>query len=225
MRWASLLACLLCVGATAAGCREEPPAFSPRTRIGIVPEGFAVRPVSSAAGAAAYVDDYVRALGLEGVRAVRALGFEGAYWVYVAESKTGRAAFSVAVRRDGAVSVRQFPAMEPEMMWNQKYGHEARPDPTEIEGGVTPTEAETAARRALPEGADLRLGTPCAYYGYFLFPVCEGDRWVGEAAVNAVGGEVAWKRFPSPPLSRWAAPGTTWPCGGRVGEGGASAPR
>lgn len=184
-------------------------------RVGTVPEGFAERPVSSAADAAAYVDDYVRALGLEGVRAVRALGFEGTYWVYAAESETGRAAFSLAVRRDGAVSVRRFPSMEPEMMWNQKYGHEARPDPAEIEGGMTPAEAKTLARRALPEGADLRPGIPWAYYGYFLFPLCEGGRWAGEAAVNAVGGAAVWKRFPSLPRSRWAAPGTTWPCGGR----------
>jgi hypothetical protein len=181
--------------------------FSPRTRVGTVPESFTARAVTSAADAAAYVDAYARALGVEDVRAERALGFDGRYWVYVGERNTGRAAFSLEVREAGGIDIRKFPTMAPEMMWNQKYGHRARPDPAAIEERLAPAEAEELLRRRLPEDSGLRPGEPSTYWGYVLFPLCEGSRLVGEAAVNTADREVVWNRFLESPLSSWTAPG------------------
>lgn len=188
------------------GCTKPPP-FPPRTRVGSVPEGFITRPIASAADAASYVEDYSRALGLDNIDVVRVLGFTGVYWVYAVEADTGRAAFALEVQANGEIASKRFPAMEPEMMWNQKYGHEARPDPADIEEKVSPEEAEALVQKTLPEAAQVRPGKPSDYYGYVLFPLCEGNRPVGEAAVNEVNRKVAWKRFPETPRSTWYAPG------------------
>jgi hypothetical protein len=172
-----------------------------------MPEGFAARPVTSAADAAAYVDGYVRALGVEDVRAARVLGFGSTYWVYAAEVRTGHPAFSLTVGADGEIQIRKFPAMDPEMMWNQKYGHEARPNAELVDGETGAAGAAQRLRQALPADHKVEPGKVSAYYGYFLFPLCEGDRLVGEGAVEAGGGKVVWKRFPEAPRSTWLAPG------------------
>ncbi len=155
-----------------------------------------------------------RTLGVQDVRAVRVLAFESVYWVYVVETGTGRPAFSLAVDTDGDVKVREFPAMDPEMMWNQKYGHQARPNAEMIETDWGAAGAAERVRQALPTEGKLDLGKVSPYFGYFLFPLCEGDRQVGEAAVDAVQGKTVWKRFPEPPRSTWVAPGA----GGRLCE-------
>ncbi|MDF1551600.1 MAG: hypothetical protein P1P84_00995 [Deferrisomatales bacterium] len=201
---------LLTASLLAAGCSENS-SFPPRTRVGTVPEGFSLRPVSSAEDAAAYVDGYARALGVQDVRAAQVLGFGNVYWVYVTERNTDRPAFSLKVGADGAIGIRPFPAMAPEMMWNQKYGHEARPNPAMIEKSAPPAKAGKRLRQALPANGEVRPGEASAYYGYFLFPLCEGDRLVGEAAVNAADGVVTWKRFPEPPRSLWVAAGAKGP--------------
>ncbi|MBI5443563.1 MAG: hypothetical protein HY900_20435 [Deltaproteobacteria bacterium] len=203
-RWACGL---LVAGFLVFGCGTPPAALS-RAQVGIMPEGFARRPVSSTADAAAYVDSYAEALGLKGVRAVRALGFSGSYWVYVAEEDTDRSAFSLEVRADGEITARRFPTMDPEMMWNQKYGHRARPDLSQIEEGLTLAKAANVAREALPKATEVGFGKGSAYYGYVLFPLCQGGRLVGEAAVNTANGEVVWKRLPEPPRTAWPAPDT-----------------
>ena len=186
------------------GC-SEPTALPRRSEVGIMQERFSRRPVSSAADAAAYVGGYARTLGLDGVRAERALGFGNSYWVYAIEEGTGRAAFSLEVRANGEITARRFPTMDPEMMWNQKYGHRARPDPSMIEEKMTPAKAAEAAREALPKDTGVRLGKGSAYYGYVLFPLCEGGRLVGEAAGKATNGEAGWKRLPEPTRTTWAA--------------------
>ncbi|MBI5016221.1 MAG: hypothetical protein HZB55_12145 [Deltaproteobacteria bacterium] len=196
---------ILVAGLLLFGC-GEPAAFPSRAQVGAMPEAFSRHPVSSAADAAAYVDGYARTLGLKGVRAVRALGFDSSYWVYVAEEAAGHAAFSLEVRADGEITMRRFPTMDPEMMWNQKYGHQARPDLSQIDEGLTLAKAANVAREALPKDTEVGFGKGSAYYGYFLFPLCEGGRLVGEAAVNTANGEVVWKRLSEPPRTTWAAP-------------------
>jgi len=204
-RWASVAWSLL-AGLSVFGCTEAP-TFPPRTLVGSMPEGLVQRPVTSAADAAAYADEYDRVLGVGDVRAVRVLGFEKVYWVYVQESTTGRPAFTLAVGADGDLQVRNFPGMEPEMMWNQKYGHEARPTLDRMESGLSVAEATERLRQALPADGKMKPGKVSAYYGYFLFPLCEENRLVGEGAVDAVRREVVWKPFPEPPQSTWLAPG------------------
>lgn len=196
-----LLAVLLSAGCT------EPVVFPPRTLVGTRPEGFMPRPVLSAADAAAYVNAYAQELGVTGVRAERVLDIGGTYWVYASEVDTGRPAFALQVGTDGAIDMKRFPAMEPEMMWNQKYGHNGRPDPATIDERVAPGEARDQVLRALPEGSGLRPGAVSAYYGYSVVSLCEGERLAGEAAVNAVTGEVVWQRFPRAPETVWRAPG------------------
>jgi hypothetical protein len=136
--------------------------------------------VVSPADATAYAEAYHRALGLSGVRAERVLA--------------------------GEIRIRRFTATEPEMMWNQKYGHRARPRLSAIQERVTPDQAGALAREALSEAAG-RPGKPHAYYGYMLFPLCDDSGQVGEAAVNAADGTVAWSRFPEPPAGTWEARG------------------
>jgi len=201
-----LLGCSLLLGLWGLACTEAP-TFPPRTQVGSVPAGFPPRPVTSPADAAAYVEAYSQALGVEDVRVTRVLGFEGVYWVYVRERETGRPAFTLTVGVDGDIQVRKFPAMEPEMMWNQKYGHEARPNPAMMESRLDVAEATHQLRQALAAESKIQPGKAAAYYGYFLFPLCEEDRLVGEAAVDALRGEVVWKPFPAPLRSTWFAPG------------------
>jgi hypothetical protein len=193
LTWIAGLALLL-------GSCSEPPVFPPRTKVGLVPEAFTTHPVPSPADAATYVGDYVRALGLGGVSVDRVLSVQDVHWVYVTEAKTGRPAFALTVQADGKITPKTFPTMDPEMMWNQKYGHRARPDLASLVESVSPDKAAEIARRALPPGGGLRPGDGSAYYGYVLYPLCEDNRLVGEAAVNTVDGAVQWKRFPEPPL-------------------------
>lgn len=207
--WVSL-GCGLLIGLWGMACTRAP-TFPPRTLVGTMPEGFAPRSVKSAADAAVYVDAYDRALGVDDVRVVRVLGFDGGYWVYVQEDPAKKPAFTLTVGADGGIQVRKFPAMEPEMMWNQKYGHEARPDLDTMEIRVDVAEATRHLREALPAGGSLQPGKVSAYYGYFLFPLCEGSRLAGEAAVDAVRAEVVWKPFPSSLRDTWSAPGEDAP--------------
>ncbi len=169
-----------------------------RARVGIVPEGFEMRAVPDAAAAARYTRLYVAALGLKGlqVRRVAITRTEGYFYVYVAERSTGRGAFTLEITPQGRLSVRRFPSMDPEMMWNQKYGHRARRDLGMIRERLTPEQARARAAKAIPASTGLRLGSQEHYYGYLLvFLLDPGGRWVGEAAVNTVSGRVVWARF------------------------------
>lgn len=123
----------------------------------------------------------------------------------------GGGAFSLEVSSSGQVSARRFPAPEPELMWNQKYGHRARPRLSAIQETLAPADAETLLRQTLSQGENLSVGKPTAYYGYVLFPLCGEGRQVGEAAVSSVDGRLVQALFPEPPASAWVAPG--------VGEG------
>ncbi len=196
----------LAAAALAAGC-ADPADFPPRTRIGTVPKGFAIRPVVSVADASSYAGEYLRAVGVEGVRVERALGFPEAYWAYATEVESGRGAFSLEVSSSGQVSARRFPSPEPELMWNQKYGHRARPRLSAIQETLAPAEAEARLREALPPGQGLGIAPPVAYYGYALFPLCGEAVQVGEGAVSTVDGRVVLALFPAPPEGAWAVPG------------------
>ncbi len=190
------LVALLVAAAPWAG-RAGIPAELRRTAVGSMPEGFPKKPVADARGAARYVEAYIRALGLEGVRVHRVVETADRYFVYVREKKGGREAFALEVRPDGAIRAKRFPGMYPEMMWNQKYGHRARRDPAMVQEPVSMDEALRRARRAVAaEG--LALGSPGLYYGYVLWPVLDPrGRPVGEVAVDRYGGGVAWERFPA----------------------------
>ena len=189
------LAALLVAAAPWAG-RAGVPAELRRTAVGSVPEGFAKEPVADARGAARYVEAYIRALGLEGVRVHRVVETADRYFVYVREVRGGREAFALEVRPDGAIRAKRFPGMYPEMMWNQKYGHRARRDPAMVREPVSLEEALERARRAVASEG-LALGSPWLYYGYVLWPVLDPrGRLVGEVAVDRYGGGAAWERFP-----------------------------
>lgn len=190
----------------AAGCSDSK-TFPPRTRVGTVPKAFSARAVVSPADAAAYAESYNGALGIEGVRIERVLTFGDAYWVYLAEVGTGRGAFSLGVSPAGDLAARQFPAPDPELMWNQKYGHRARHRLSAIQENLSLEETESLLRLTLPGSEGIRPGEPTAYYGYALYPLCDDGHQVGEAAVNTADGKAVWDRFPERPASVWVAPG------------------
>lgn len=176
------------------GCNEGAD-FTRRTAVGTVPEGFRVRALASSGDVAAYTEAYIRALGLEGVRVARVVKVGNRYYVYTAETETNRGAFVLEVGTGGEIDVKRFPTMDPEMMWNQKYGHRARPKESAIHMKRTVQEATDLAEKAVAKEPLLALGKPETYYGYYLFPLYEGTRLVGEAAVNAADGRVVWDRF------------------------------
>ncbi len=189
-------------------------ASHPRARVGLPAERFPARPVSGGEQVARYVEAYVRALGVQGVRVARVAAVGGRYYVYVAETPSGRGAFTLEVTPDGRIAPRTFPAMAPEMMWNQKYGHRARRDPEAVRERLGPGEAVERARSALARNPELRVGSWEHYYGYVLvFLFDRAGRWAGEAAVNTTTGEVVWARFPDP-APRVFPPGSTPLAGG-----------
>ncbi len=173
-----------------------------RARVGIVPDGFEVKAVPDAAAAARYTRSYMETLGLKGLRVRRVAGTGDRFYVYVAEESTGRGAFTLEITPQGRLSLRGFPAMEPEMMWNQKYGHRARRDLATIRERLTPDQALARVAKAIPASTGLRIGSQEHYYGYLLvFLLDPRGRWVGEAAVNTVSGRVVWARFGGGPPS------------------------
>ena len=185
----------VCVAFLALSC-AEPSGFQGRSAVGSLPAGFEKRAVTSVTDAADYAGTYIRALGLEdlGVTQVADVGIR--YFVYVDEVASGRAAFSLDVSRAGEIEGRQFPAMEPEMMWNQKYGHRARERLSSIRTKMGLDEARILAAKSLQNEPSLGLGSPREYYGYYLFPLRSGNRLIGEAAVNGADGTVVWARYP-----------------------------
>ena len=187
------LAALALTFCIAASCSRSDD-FSAKPAVGTMPKGFAIHEIASPAAAAEYARSYARVLGLEGLTVYQVADLGSRFWVYVDEEKTGRGAFALEIRGNGEIASKSFPGMEPEMMWNQKYGHEARPDPSEIRMDVDVARARDLAQKGIPEG--MALGNPKEYYGYYLFPLMEGGREVGEAAVNGANGAVAWGRWP-----------------------------
>ena len=172
-----------------------------RIAVGSVPQGFTQRPVSSIEDVVTYTQEYVSALRLNGLRVDGVLKFSDRYFVYVGEAQTGRSAFGLEIENGGGVRIKRFPAMDPEMMWNQKYGHRAR---RKTPGGGMETSLANAterAREALPDHGDVRLSPARSYYGYYLFSLREGERLSGEVAVRGTDGQVAWALFPEPPVA------------------------
>lgn len=193
------------VSALLAGCSPEP-AFDGRQAVGTMPKGFAPRPVGSPAQAAAYVSEYAGALGLRELATPLVLGAEGRYLVYAVETPSGRGAFSLEVAPEGAVRPNPFPAMEPEMMWNQKYGHRARLREPAAATDLTTEEARGRAAEALSGEPGADLGPAIAFYGYHLFPLRRGGQLVGQAAVADSDGRVVWRLLP-PGTTVWEPPG------------------
>lgn len=169
-----------------------------RAGVGLMPDGFAPRPIASATEAADYVRNYIKALGVEGLHVSEVLEFSDKWFVYVDEDNSQMSAFCLEVSAGGKIEPKKFPAMEPEMMWNQKYGHNARPDESLIRTKLDLSQARSRAEKEIPK--NLKLGHPKSYYGYYLFPLHEGDSYAGEAAVNGSDGKTKWARFPKMPL-------------------------
>ncbi|GAB6063390.1 hypothetical protein [Deferrisoma palaeochoriense] len=190
--------------ALALNAAAGPGGFPVRAGVGLVPKEFRIRPVEGLDAVRGYAEEYIAALGLEGVRVHRVARSGDRYFAYVREADTGRGAFALEISADGRLGPKRFPGMDPEMMWNQKYGHRARRDPDLVRERLGPEEALSRARQAVPPDEGLRPGGWEWYYGYVLaFLFDEAGRWAGEAAVNTVNGEVVWARFPGgPPEAR-----------------------
>lgn len=189
---AALLIALL-VGSAACPSCTQPADVSGRAAVGLVPSDFARHEVTSVAQAEAYAEAYARSLGLRGVRPYEVAELRDRYFVYLEESDTRRGAFAMDIGRDGSLAPMRFPAMDPDMMWNQKYGHQARAI-SSIEMELSPEEARSRAQSMVGRGVAVQ--TPKAFYGYYLFPLTRQGHVVGQAAVNARNGEVVWRRWP-----------------------------
>ena len=174
----------------------------PRARVGLTPDGFAPRAVSEPRAVRNYVEDYIRVLGIPGLKVIRVAAVKDRFYVYVAETDTGRGAFTLEVSPEGRIAPRRFPHMNPEMMWNQKYGHRARRDPRAVRERLEPEQALRRVEAVLRGEKGLRVGEWEHYYGYVLaFLFDERGAWVGEAAVNTATGETVWGRFPQAPVA------------------------
>ncbi len=172
----------------------------PRAKVGLMPEGFVPRAVSEPRAVRQYAEAYIQALGISGLEVTRVAALKDRYYVYVVEISTGRGAFTLEVSLEGRIAPRRFPGMNPEMMWNQKYGHRARRDPTAVRERLTPEQALERVKSVLPPAEGLRVGSWEHYYGYVLvFLFDPSGAWAGEAAVNTANGETVWSRFPQAP--------------------------
>jgi len=197
-RWKSgAMAFALVVLTALMACSPESQ-FGGRQEVGTVPSGFAEHAVGTPADAAAYVEGYAKALGLTGLVVSHVVSLPDRYLVYVAEQESGRAAFSLEISPQGAVKLNTFPAMQPEMMWNQKYGHEAPLRETEVEMDLSAEEAASRLRQAVAGEAGVEIGAGTSGYGYYRFPLVRAGQTVGDAVVNAVNGEIVWSLFPEP---------------------------
>lgn len=144
------------------------------------------------------VEAYLVGLGRDGLAVDEVMVFDNHSYARVVETDTGIGAVELLV---DPRTLRVYPEMGPNMMWNQKYGMHGgmmgwggfgrSTDPTNMD--VTPEEALQAAQAYL----DRRYGgryqveeEANLFYGYYTIDIVEGGSIVGMLSVSGYTGDV-----------------------------------
>ncbi len=183
--------------------KKAPQTTTGRQAVGIMLPDFRIRPVTDINDAKRRTMEYVQSLGLRDLALKRVIAFKNYYYVYVKEAETGRTAFALKLIKLGEFSLKKFPSMYPQMMWNNKYSHRAKRDDVNIE---KMTMSSTTAKFIAIEVVN-QLGESYSvsknfdvYYGFYEFIVFKNKVAVGEISINGDSGKVFFKMYTSPPL-------------------------
>lgn len=181
--------------------KKSPTKTTGRTAVGLMPPNFRIRPVGDIPEAKKRTVEYINSLGLTGLSVKRIIEFKSHFYVYVKENGTNKVAFGLKLIKLGEFTLKKFPSMYPQMMWNYKYSHRAKRVENIDEVTITlPTAQGMALDVAKKLGESYSLSSnPDEYYGFYEFIVFKNNEAVGEISINGDSGKVFFKMYTSPP--------------------------
>lgn len=183
---------------------RKPTAYTGRMAVGQqMPPNMRIHPINNASDAKSRTVEYINALGLKGLSLKRVVAFNKYYYVYVKEADTDKTAFALKLLKYGTFSLKKFPSMYPQMMWNFKYGHRAVRNEENMQAMmITINSAKKLATDVITKlGASYSLTkNPDTYYGFYEFIVFQNKVAVGEISINGRSGKIFFKMYPAPPL-------------------------